>query len=172
MMHKPRGVVTTRSDERGRRTVYDLLPKSLPRVFPLGRLDKDSSGLLLFTNDTRFGERITNPLGMTPKCYSVELDRPLREKDRAAFARGLRLEDGTRCRPARVEHGGAPASYLITITEGKNRQVRRMCASLGYAVRVLERVGIGTVRLGSLPEGGVRSLTPGEVTSLVRAGTP
>ncbi len=168
MMHKPRGVITTRSDEGGRATVYDLLPAEPQRVFPVGRLDKDTSGLLLFTNDTRFGESVTNPLSGTGKTYRVFLDRPLRDEDAVEIASGMILKDETRLRPAEIVRDRAPASYLMTITEGRNRQIRRMCGDLGYAVGALVRIGIGGVELGALPEGGVRALTDDEVLLLTQ----
>ena len=166
MMHKPRGVITTRSDERGRATVYELLPAEPQGVFPVGRLDKDTSGLLLFTNDTRFGESVTNPLSRTGKTYRVVLDRPLRDEDGREIASGMILKDGTRLRPAMIVQDRAPGSYLMTITEGRNRQIRRMCVDLGYDVAALERIGIGGVELGALPEGAVRALTEEEVLLL------
>ncbi len=166
-MHKPAGFVTTRSDERGRKTVYDLLPPGTARVFPIGRLDKDTSGLLLFTNDTRFGEKVTNPLRMLPKAYRVELESPLSAVERLSMERGMVLADGTRLKPARVHPEAAnPAVVLITVVEGKNRQIRRMCEELGHKVRALRRLSIGPVLLGSLAEGATRALSGPERDSI------
>ncbi len=165
-MHKPAGVVTTRADERGRRTVYDLLPPGLPRLFPVGRLDKETSGLLLFTNDTRFGETVTNPLTKTPKTYRVVTTRPLRDNDRRVLERGMVLTDGTKLRPASVAEEG-PGTCLVTIHEGKNRQIRRMFEDLGYTIVSLHRRSIGPVSLGSLRVGEVRTLTGEEVAQLI-----
>jgi len=170
-MHKPCGVVTTRSDERGRGTVYGLLPPALPLVFPVGRLDMDTSGLLFMTNDTQFGERVAGAAHGVPKTYLVTLERALDGRAAAALRRGAVLAGGQRCRPALLETGPADAcTCRITITEGKNRQVRRMFASAGYTVLALRRVAIGPVRLGTMREGEVRSLTREEVTGLMNGG--
>jgi 23S rRNA pseudouridine2605 synthase len=162
-MHKPCGVVTTRSDERGRATVFDLLPEKRKWMFPIGRLDKESSGLLLFTNDTRFGDRVTNPIEKIPKTYVVELDRPLKEADARIMESGMKLEDGSSCRSVMVripDTGGT--HFEMTLHEGKNRQIRRMCKVLGYSITGLLRTRIGPVELGSLPEGKIRPLTTAE----------
>jgi 23S rRNA pseudouridine2605 synthase len=166
-MHKPAGVVTTRADEKGRGTVYDILPEGLPWVFPVGRLDLDSTGLLLFTNDTRFGERVTGPSAGVPKTYSLLLERPLDERGAAAMRGGLMLTDGVRCRPADVRIDPADGRRCrVVITEGKNRQLRRMLETLGNPVVRLHRLSIGPVSLGRLKEGGVRELTREEILAL------
>jgi 23S rRNA pseudouridine2605 synthase len=170
-MNKPRGIVTTRADERHRRTVYDLLPASDKWVFPVGRLDKDSGGLLLLTNDVRFGEGLTNPDRHIQKVYRVRLDRPLAEDHRRVMESGMVLDNGTVLRPVEVRFpGGDHCLLTMTLAEGKNRQIRKMAESLGYVVQDLLRIGIGDVRLGMLKEGEVRALTPGEVASLNGGG--
>jgi 23S rRNA pseudouridine2605 synthase len=159
-LHKPRGVVTTRSDERGRRTVYDLLPPDLPWVFPAGRLDADSEGLLILTNDSALTVRLTEPEHRTPKTYRATLTGDLTPEVVARLRRGVHLADG-RTRPAgvRVLRRGASGSLVeFVLTEGRNRQVRRMAAAVGCKVRRLVRTAIGGLGLGDLPPGAHRFL--------------
>ncbi len=165
-LHKPEGVVTTRSDEKGRSTVYDLLPPGLPWIFPVGRLDRDSTGLILLTNDTAFGERVTGPSGKVPKTYRVLLEKPLDAAGAAAIAAGVLIDGETRCRPARVTIEGDLCRCRIEITEGKNRQVRRMFESLGNRVLSLHRIAIGPVEIGTLKPGETRTLTRQEIDLL------
>jgi 23S rRNA pseudouridine2605 synthase len=171
MMHKPRGLISTRSDEKGRRTVYDLLPAGIPWVFPVGRLDRETSGLLLFTNDTRFGESATNPIEKVSKRYRVLLNRAISPADRRVIESGMVLDDSTRLRPAAVGvEQENPLGCDITLHEGKNRQIRRMLETLGYEVLSLSRIAIGGISLGDLREGLTRPLTAAEVTSIVGQG--
>jgi 23S rRNA pseudouridine2605 synthase len=168
VMNKPTGVVTTRSDELGRKTVYDLLPDDSGWLFPVGRLDKDTSGLLLFTNDTRFGDKVTNPLSKVSKTYAVEIDKSLRPEALKKMEATFVLNDGEVLKPAKVKLDKSNQRlFSITIVEGKNRQIRRMCEELGYAVRRLCRLSIGSIRLGSLREGEFRPLTEAERSSVV-----
>lgn len=164
-LNKPTGYVTTRSDERGRKTVYDLLDAEHQFLFPIGRLDKETSGLLLFTNDTQFGERITNPESKLPKTYELVLDLPLQPVDADLMRKGLLLED-TKLRPAVVIVKKNPILVEMTIGEGKNRQIRRMLETLGYRVVALHRQSIGDVALGDLPDGKTKVLRPSEIEAL------
>jgi 23S rRNA pseudouridine2605 synthase len=162
-LHKPRGVVTTRSDERGRPTVYDLLPPGLPWLFPAGRLDADSEGLLVLTGDAALALRLTEPAHRVPKTYRVTLDAPPAEADLERLRRGIDLADG-RTRPARVRRVGGAASPVleVVLTEGRNRQIRRMAAAVGRRVRRLVRVAVGGLQLGDLPPGACRVLGEAE----------
>jgi 23S rRNA pseudouridine2605 synthase len=165
-MNKPAGYVTTRSDERGRATVYDLLPSDARGVFPVGRLDKETTGLLIFTNDTHLGERITGPDHHIPKIYAVQIDRPLEVRHRRIMEEGVVLGPGERLLPARVVPAADLTQCEVTIREGRNRQVRRMFERYGYSVLSLHRTRIGTLALGTLRPGKVRALHPGEVEAL------
>ena len=164
VLNKPAGVVTTRSDEKGRKTVYDVLGDIENWLFPVGRLDKDTSGLLLLTNDTRFGERLTNPDSKISKTYLVTLDKELSINDKKTMERGMMLA-GERLKPALVlKRDGV--TYEFTIDEGKNRQIRRMCDSLGYKVQRLIRLQIGKLTLGKLREGTWKYMTQKDIQLL------
>ena len=167
-LHKPTGYLTTYRHPTGRATVYDLLPADIGWVFPVGRLDLDSSGLLLMTNDSHFAESIMNPRFHVPKTYRVLTSSPLHELQLDLLRGGLELEDG----PVRdavvdsvVERDGR-TSFEITITEGRNRQVRRMVKAVGSHVLELERVAIGSMLLGDQPAGSLRRLDGSEVDAL------
>lgn len=172
-LHKPVGYVTTRSDPQGRKTVYDLLPELDRFVFPVGRLDIETSGLLIMTDDHRLGEALTNPESHVPKTYEVVVDR---EADAAALEslrKGLEIGRGERTRPARVEvqtSGGESVRLMIVIEEGRNRQVRRMMSAVGLSVVSLTRVAIGSLELRGLPSGGIRRLGAEEVRALSGSG--
>ncbi|MFN0157855.1 MAG: pseudouridine synthase [Bacteroidota bacterium] len=167
-LNKPAGYVTTRSDEKGRKTVYDLLPPEFRSLIPVGRLDLETTGLLLFTNDTQFGEKLTSPQSHIPKIYRVNTGTPLEAEDRMAMEKGMTIENMLRLRPATVRVNRAdPLMCDVTIDEGKNRQVRKMFEELGYTVKALHRVSIGAVKLGSLERGKVRLLTQDEVRPFI-----
>lgn len=168
VMNKPIGVVTTRMDELGRKTVYALLPADSWWLFPVGRLDKETSGLLLFTNDTRFGDKITNPVTKLPKTYRVSVDRGLQLEDKRKMESRFLLDERTELKPARVSVSSIdPRQFEITIIEGKNRQIRRLCERLGYRVLSLCRISIGAIRLGELGEGRTRVLSERERASIL-----
>jgi 23S rRNA pseudouridine2605 synthase len=168
LLHKPAGYLTTYRDPEGRKTIYDLLPERDRYLFPVGRLDMDTSGLLLLTNDTAFAERMTNPEYHVPKTYHVKASKHLPEAQLDELRRGVELKDGP-TRPAIVERlrdPGGKTVFAITITEGRNRQVRRMVEALDAKVVSLKRVAIGTVLLGDLAEGETRALTEEEMAAL------
>lgn len=169
-LHKPRGIVTTRSDERGRRTIYDLLPPRLPWVFPAGRLDADSEGLLILTNDSSLAVRLTEPAHRVPKTYRVTVRGAPTTEALEQLRRGVRLSDGL-TRPADVrliEQTPGAAVVDVVLTEGRNRQVRRMWAAVGHRVKRLVRVAIGGLALGDLAEGACRRLDAADVRRLAR----
>jgi 23S rRNA pseudouridine2605 synthase len=179
LLYKPKGYLTTYKDPEGRPTVYDLLPGVREWVFPAGRLDQDTSGLLILTNDTAFGDYITSPESHVPKTYLVKASTLLSEDQLERLRRGVHLADGP-ARPAqvkRVRDSARSTFFTITITEGRNRQVRRMVEALGTAevpakVLKLVRTKIGAIGIGDLEIGRYRPLTPQEVRSLypVRRG--
>jgi 23S rRNA pseudouridine2605 synthase len=168
MMNKPRGVVTTSSDEKGRETVYAVLAKadeSLPWLAPVGRLDKASEGLLLLTNDSEWGARLAAPETHLEKTYHVQIGTVADEKLVAALVRGVRGEDGhlLRATQCRLLRSGEKNCWIeIVLDEGKNRQIRRMLASLGVGVLRLVRVRIGPLQLGQLAKGAFRALRKDE----------
>jgi 23S rRNA pseudouridine2605 synthase len=165
LLYKPKGYLTTYDDPQGRPTIYDLLPDRERYLFPVGRLDLDTSGLLILTNDTAFAERITNPAHKIPKTYLVKASKHLTDDDLERLRTGIELKDGP-TRPAlvdRVREAGGRTVFEITITEGRNRQVRRMVEALDAKVLKLVRIAIGALRIGDLPIGKSRPLTPQEV---------
>ena len=168
MLHKPAGVLSATEDPR-QGTVLDLLPKELRRrgLFPVGRLDKDTEGLLLLTNDGALAHRLLSPKNHVDKVYYARLDRPLGEADREAFARGVTLADGSRCRSAGLTLLGGGREVLVTLHEGKFHQIKRMAASRGAAVCYLKRLSMGPLELdGNLNKGEYRLLTREEVAKI------
>jgi 23S rRNA pseudouridine2605 synthase len=163
-LNKPPGVVSTARDPGGRTTVTELVP-SARRLYPVGRLDADTTGLILLTNDGELANRITHPRYGVPKVYRARIE-PARVPDPAlrALREGVELEDGLTA-PARVRRLG-PGQVELTLVEGRKRQVRRMLEAVGHRVRALERVALGPVELGSLPVGDHRRLRPAEVERL------
>ena len=170
MLNKPVGYVSTVNDQFGRPTVVDLVKKDInTRIFPVGRLDYDTEGLLLMTNDGDFTYKVTHPKHHVDKTYIAALKGGLKVSDLAKLRRGIRIEDYTTS-PAQVEITDAANGYTfveITIHEGKNRQVRKMFESLGCTVSALQRTKIGSLELGNLPLGRWRHLTSHEINCLV-----
>lgn len=171
MVHKPIGYVTTVSDPHAEKTVLDLLPTDLTqkaRLFPVGRLDKDSTGLLLLTNDGDLANRLIHPRYEVGKWYEVTLDRPLDEKSKERVLRGIKLEEG----PARAEEIKSLSARIVRLLlkEGKKREIRRMFDQVGYKVEALCRVEFGPLKLDTLPSGQYRPLTGEEVAKLKSAG--
>jgi 23S rRNA pseudouridine2605 synthase len=165
MLNKPRGVVTTASDEKGRETVYAYLPSAARWVAPVGRLDKASEGLLLITNDSAWAAKLTDPGSHLDKTYHVQIGAVAGEKLLRAVRTGVRPEDGDWLSVKRVEvlRGAEKNSWLeIVLDEGKNRQIRRIFGALDIEVLRLVRVAIGPVVLGTLKKGEVRQLTAEE----------
>jgi len=170
-MNKPRGIVTTASDEKGRETVYDCLPENLPWVGPVGRLDKASEGLLLLTNDSEWGARILAPETHLEKTYHVQVDRVADDELLAAIVGGVRVDgDCLRAQRARMLRHGAKNSWIeIVLDEGKNRQIRRILEGLGIEVQRLVRVAIGPLELGKSTKGEVRKLSLAEKVAIDKA---
>lgn len=170
VMNKPRGVVTTASDERGRATVYDLLDSNQPWVAPVGRLDKASEGLLLLTNDSTWAASITDPASHMDKTYHAQVDCVPQADLLANMIKGCKVDgELLRAKNARLLRQGGKNSWLeIVLDEGKNRQIRRLLEALGVRVLRLLRVSIGPLELGDLNKGEVRALTVKEKQSLDR----
>lgn len=176
VMNKPRGLVTTASDEKGRPTVYDLLDPELPWVGPVGRLDKASEGLLLLTNDSEWAARITSPSSHLDKKYHVQVDCVADSDLLAKITRhsaGSVAVDSREELPAKsarlLRHGSKNSWIEVTLDEGKNRQIRRLLESVGVGVLRLVRVSIGPLDLGELKKGAVRPLTTEEKQAIDRA---
>lgn len=170
LLNKPLGVITA-TEDRDQQTVLDLLPAELRRLglFPVGRLDKDTSGLLLLTDDGDYAHRIISPKNHVPKVYLAQVDTPLTGEEGARFAAGITLADGTQCLPGRLEVL-EPRLCRVTIFEGKYHQVRRMLAACGHHVTALHRVSIGALVMEEdLPPAGFTELTPEEAQLVFKA---
>jgi 23S rRNA pseudouridine2605 synthase len=167
VLNKPVGVLSTAADTHGRRTVVDLVPSRGARLYPVGRLDADSTGLILVTNDGDLTQRLTHPSFEVPRTYRAAV-RPVPVSERAlrTLREGVELDDG-RTSPAKIRKISS-GELEITIHEGRKRQVRRMCEAVGHRVESLERVAFGPLKLGNLPAGGHRKLTAAEVEQLRR----
>lgn len=166
ILYKPRGYVTTLSDELGRKCVKDLIPNISARVYPVGRLDKDSEGMLLLTDDGELAHRLAFPSAHIPKTYRVTVNGELTDEQIRQMSEGMALEDGEQLQPAEIqvrEKTETRSVFHITIYEGKNRQIRRMCEQLGLQVKLLKRESIAQLRLGNIKPGQTRFLTDEEV---------
>ena len=169
MLHKPRGFITTMDDEMGRKCVAQLVKDVGARVYPVGRLDRDSEGLLLMTNDGEFANFMTHPSKHVPKTYRVTVRPNVTEDQLVAFNEGIEI-DGKKTAPADahiIEKDENRVVLEIILREGRNRQIRRMCEALGLEVARLKRTHIGSVKLGMLPQGKWRNLTEDEVHKLM-----
>ncbi len=169
ILHKPRGFITTMSDEMGRKCVAELVKDVKARVYPVGRLDRDSEGMLLMTNDGEFANAMTHPTKHVPKTYRVTVRPSITDEQITALTTGIMLE-GRMTAPAEVrvltrEEGRVVIEIILY--EGRNRQIRKMCESLGLEVARLKRTAIGSIKLGMLPQGKWRELTEEEVHKLM-----
>lgn len=174
LLYKPKGYITTYKDPQGRPTVYDLIPEIDQFVGTVGRLDQDSTGLLLLTNDTQFAERVTSPEYKIPKTYLVKTSTILIEGHLESLRNGVTLTDGI-TKPAivrRVRDSGKYSFIEVTLQEGRNRQVRRMIEAVGSKVLKLVRTAIGPLQIGDLQIGKYRALTDGELRQLTAPGRP
>lgn len=170
MLNKPRGFITTMSDDRGRKCVAELVQNVGERVYPIGRLDKDSEGMLILTNDGDFANKIMHPRNSVYKNYRVTVRPNIDEEQLIKLETGVTLDDGTKTAPAQVtvihkEQGRVVLEMILH--EGKNREIRRMCEALGLEVARLKRTQIGGVKMGMLKQGDWRDLTEKEVKALL-----
>lgn len=168
MLHKPRGFITTMEDELGRKCVAELVKDVGVRVYPVGRLDRDSEGLLIMTNDGEFANYLTHPSKHVPKTYRVTVRPDVTEDQLVAFNEGIEI-DGRKTAPADahiIEKSDNRVVLEVILHEGRNRQIRRMCEALGLEVARLKRTHIGSLKLGMLPQGKWRNLTEDEVHRL------
>jgi 23S rRNA pseudouridine2605 synthase len=175
-LNKPKGYLTTLKDERNRRTVADLMPDGFPGLVSVGRLDADTTGLLLLTNDGLLAHRIAHPSSEVEKEYELTFSTPTSgaalDRRLAALAQGPELEDGKMLPPklTRPKRAGGKTTLMLTIHEGRNRIIRRACAAVGLRLISLKRIRVGPVKLGALPEGCYRALTEKELRILSRIG--
>jgi 23S rRNA pseudouridine2605 synthase len=172
MLNKPRGYVTTMNDERGRKCVADLIKDIPERIYPVGRLDKDSEGLLIMTNDGEFANTVTHPRTQINKVYHVTVKPDLSDEQAKLISRGIVI-DGRKTAPCEVRimsRGEERAAAEFVLHEGRNREIRKMCEMVGAEVTLLRRISIGSVKMGKLKRGMWRDLTPDEVKKLINSG--
>jgi len=167
MLHKPEGVITSVSDPQGRPVVLDFVKDINARLFPVGRLDFDSSGLLLLTNDGKLAQKLTHPSYSVPKTYIACLRKIPSREGLKAFREGLKIDEGPKTSAARIMIlDKETCTVQITIKEGRNRQIRKMCDAIGCPVLSLQRVGMGSLKLGNLRLGKYRHLTKEEIANV------
>ncbi|MFA6434917.1 MAG: pseudouridine synthase [Elusimicrobiales bacterium] len=174
MLNKPGSVVTTRSDEKGRRTVFDLLPPELRKLHPAGRLDMASTGLLILTNDTRFSAFLTDPANAIPRVYAVTAAGRVTPEELRKAGEGI-MDAGELLKPSRItprKISGRESHLTVELTEGKNREIRRLFGALGHEVVKLKRIAFGGLKLGELQPGRYRRLTGEEIRSCFAAFNP
>ena len=168
-LNKPKGYACTAKDEKGRKTIYDLLPRE-ERLFSIGRLDYDTEGSIILTNDGDFANKVAHPRYSVDKEYHVTIEGQIKESELAVLRKGVVIE-GQRMPSAKVEflsNDGKNTKLSVVIDEGMNRQIRRMFEAIGKSIKLLKRVRIGNVRLGGVKRGDFRDLTTQELNSLVR----
>lgn len=169
ILNKPKGYLCTVSDDKGRKTVLDLMPKNVGRIYPVGRLDYDSEGLIILTTDGELAQRLTNPKNEVPKTYLVKIEGTLTESNLNPIRSGIEIEGGyktKKCKAHIVETDKAYTKVHLTLTEGKNREIRKMFAAIGKEVVLLKRIKIGELTLRGLDRGAYRKLTRSEVEYL------
>ncbi len=169
MMHKPKGYLTTLTDDRGRKTVMELLPNEYKHLRPVGRLDFNSEGLLLFTDDGDTAQNVMRPAKEVVKTYQVKVEGEVSQVDATEIEKGVELFDGTKFKECKVkicDIADRKTKLEVQITEGKNREIRKIFDKFGYNVIFLKRIAIGTIKLGGLSRGTVRLLRPQEIMYL------
>ncbi|NDG85276.1 MAG: rRNA pseudouridine synthase [Proteobacteria bacterium] len=172
LFHKPKGVVTTKRDPEGRRTIYDLLPEELRSFHPVGRLDMHTTGLLLLTNDTRISSFLTDPANAIPRTYVVGVEGEVTQDEEQRMVEGV-TDEGEVLKAEAVEvkkRSGKESLLVLTLTEGKNREIRRLCDALGHEVRMLKRIRFGSYELGDLAPGAWSEADPALASDVPAAG--
>ena len=170
LLNKPKGYLSTVSDEKGRKTVLDLMPYTVGRIYPVGRLDYDSEGLLILTTDGELAQRLTHPSNEVPKTYLVKIEGTLKESDLNPLRSGIEIDGGyvtKKCKAHIVETNKQYTKIHMTITEGKNREIRKMFAAIGREVVLLKRIKVGELTLRGLDRGSWRKLSRQEVEYLM-----
>jgi len=168
ILNKPKGYISSVSDERGRKTVMDLMPQGAGRIYPVGRLDYDSEGLIIMTTDGELAQKLTHPSHEVPKTYLVKIEGVMTEADLNPIRSGVEIDGYVtkKCKAHIVETNKAYTKIHITLTEGKNREIRKMFAAIGKEVTLLKRIKIGEITLRGLDRGAYRKLSPQEIAYL------